>query len=82
MIIDQIPLKKAVIEMLDLEKENGITCEQNLFVSNVLDSFLMIKLIDDIECKYSIKISDADLISQNFNSVNAIVKTIQRYLGY
>lgn len=52
-----------------------------IFVQGIFDSMGFIALIDYIESTYLIKANDADLIEDNFESIDAISSFINRKLN-
>ena len=60
---------------LDFEKE------KSLIDGGVLDSFDIITIIGEINETFDININVGDLVSENFNSVEAIWQVIQKYLN-
>jgi acyl carrier protein len=73
-------LRQFIIETTyvpaDHVKNNTLIFEQGIF-----DSMGFISLIDFIETSYSIKAKDADLIEENFESIDAIASFIGRKLN-
>lgn len=72
-------MKEKVIEILtDLRPEFDFTEEGvNFIEEGMLDSFDMVSLVDELEEKFGVAISGADVIADNFCSVDAICKTIE-----
>lgn len=46
-----------------------------------LDSFDIVNIVSEIEGRYKIVIDALDIIPENFNSVDAIIETIQKNGG-
>lgn len=53
-------------------------CEEALVDDNFLDSFSIIMLVSELEEAYEIQIDAAEIIPENFNSVQKIWDMIQR----
>lgn len=54
--------------------------ESNDFIADgMLDSFDLITLISDIDKRFSISIEGTDIIPENFCSIAAIRKTLEKY---
>jgi acyl carrier protein len=70
-IIDYI----AANTLYDIHKINSQTM---LFKEGIFDSMGFILLIDFLEENFGIKTSDADLIEENFESISAITRFIER----
>lgn len=56
----------------------AIDPEESLFDAGVLDSFGLPELVAALEVEFDIKIPDADLASQTFESVNRIAAYVQK----
>ena len=68
-----------LLEILsDLHPEVDFTTETGLIDNKVLDSFDIVSLVDAIESEFDVQISGMDVIPENFNSVESILKTIQK----
>ena len=48
-----------------------------IFKEGILDSMGLVSLISFLEEEFSIKISDADMIEENFESINALTDFIE-----
>ena len=62
-------------DSIEWEKENG------LIDDGLLDSFGVISLISELEDEFAINIEAADMVPENFNSVEAMYKMILRLQG-
>lgn len=62
------------------ELDNSIAWEREdaLIDDRILDSFGVISLVSELEEAFSIEIEAAEMIPENFNSVNAMRKMILR----
>lgn len=58
----------------DIDFEN----EENLIEDELLDSFDIISIVSAIDSEFDVKITAKDIIPENFNSVQALYKLIQR----
>lgn len=61
--------------------KNSINAKTLIFREGILDSMAFVLLIDFIEETFSIKASDQDLVEENFESVEAITRYINRKKG-
>ena len=52
--------------------------EQALIDAHILDSFLILELVAELEDTYHIRISPADIVAENFNSAKALWQMIER----
>ena len=81
MVEDNRQIEQQIFEYIaknshaDIKKVNAQTL---LFREGVFDSMGFVLLIDFLEEGFSIKASDEDLIEENFESVAAITKFIER----
>jgi acyl carrier protein len=55
-----------------------ITPQTMLFKEGIFDSMAFVLLLDYIEQDFGIRPGDEDLVEENFESINAITKYIQR----
>ncbi len=70
-------IRKFLEERFDLDFENDLDNETDLFGGGYVDSLESLVIINFIEKKYKIKISPDDLVENEFNSVNDIVEFIK-----
>lgn len=65
---------KSVRNDIDFEKE------QNLIDDEILDSFDVVEIADELMDVYDIEISVIDIQPENFNSIECIYEFVQRRL--
>jgi len=53
---------------------------EDLLEQGIIDSLGLMKLIDFIEKTFSIKISDEDIVPDNFQSLNSMVKLVEHQM--
>lgn len=70
-----INILTEIDDSIEWEKENG------LIDDGLLDSFGVISLISELEDEFAINIEAADMVPENFNSVEAMYKMILRLQG-
>lgn len=70
-----INILTEIDDSIEWEKENG------LIDDGLLDSFGVISLISELEDEFAINIEAADMVPENFNSVEARYKMILRLQG-
>lgn len=63
-----------------LEKETGnkIDLKVDLIKTGAVDSFSMIRLISFLETEFGVKLNLEDISSENFNSIDLMVKFIKK----
>lgn len=73
---------KKIIEILERvcpgEKFEG---SDDFFEDDLIDSFAMIELITELENEYAIQIDGLDIVPENFNNVENIIRVIQKNGG-
>ena len=62
----------------ELEPDVNYREEQALIDAHILDSFLILELVAELEDTYHIRISPADIVAENFNSAGAMWQMIER----
>lgn len=67
-----IEILNDIDDSIDYENETG------LIDNHILDSFGIITLVSEIEEAFDVSIDAADMVPENFNSVDAIYAMIQR----
>ena len=70
-----INILTEIDDSIEWEKEN------RLIDDGLLDSFGVISLISELEDEFAINIEAADMVPENFNSVEAMYKMILRLQG-
>lgn len=71
-----------IYEMLEtLRPEFDFRSSEDFIEDGFLDSFDVVNLVSDLETKYDILIDALDILPENFNTVDAIVKLIQKSGG-
>lgn len=72
-------MKDKLIKILtELRPEFDFSQEVDFIEEGMLDSFDIVSLIDSIEEELGISISGIDVLPENFNSVESIVRTIDK----
>lgn len=70
-----------VIEILtDLRPDIDFEKEKTLVDDEILDSFDIISLVQELDEEFDITIKPADLIPDNFNSAEAIWELVERLM--
>ena len=73
-------VKSYILQSVHVDKEK-IRDDSLIFREGYFDSMGFILLITFLEEEFGIKIGDADLIEENFESINAIIDFIQRKIN-
>ena len=72
-------LKQFITEELDSDLDgNELKEDQSLLVSGIIDSLGIMKLLVFIEEKFQLKVSDEELIPENFETLSTIAKLISQ----
>lgn len=71
-------MEKVLSIVEEIRPDVDFTEETALIDDGVLDSFDIVSIISDLNDEYEINIRVHDLTSENFNSVAAIVKLVER----
>ncbi|MBQ6038519.1 MAG: acyl carrier protein [Bacteroidaceae bacterium] len=72
-------MNEKIIEILtELRPEFDFTENVDFIEEGMLDSFDIVSLVDEIETSFGVAISGADVIPENFCSIEAICNTIKR----
>lgn len=73
-------MKDQILSILsELRPEFDFTQEGVDFIEEgMLDSFDMVSLVDSIETEFGVAISGVDILPENFCTVDAIIKTIEK----
>ena len=72
-------LKTFIEENLVRDKSSGpVTADESLLQRGVLDSLGLMNLIAFIEEKTGVRIADDDVMLENFETINAIMATVDR----
>ncbi|MBP5555396.1 MAG: acyl carrier protein [Lachnospiraceae bacterium] len=70
---------KAILE--DLRPDVDFDKEENLVDGNILDSFDIITLVAKISEEMGVEIGVDELIPENFNSLKAMEKLLEKHIG-
>ena len=83
-MIDQIEVKnklRGFIAETAYISEEEINFETLIFTEGIFDSMGFLSLINFIEEHFQIKAQDAELLEENFESINAIAGFIEKKLN-
>ncbi|MDD4437249.1 MAG: acyl carrier protein [Tissierellia bacterium] len=72
-------MKEKIIKILtEIRPEFDFTEDVNFIEEGMLDSFDIVSLVDSLDEKYKISISGLDIIPENFSSIDAIVRIVEK----
>lgn len=71
-------MEKLINILMELDDSIDWENEDSLIDDRILDSFSMLTLISDLEDEFEIEIDASELISENFNSTDAMWNMIKR----
>lgn len=72
-------MKEEIIKILtEIRPEFDFSEDVNYIQEGMLDSFDIVSLVDSLDEKYNISISGLDIIPENFSSVEAIIRTLEK----
>jgi len=74
-------LEYVINEYIDEDDGVEVTYDTPLISSGIVDSFSMVSLKVFLEKKYSIKLPDEEATPEAFDTVNSIVKLVQKHQG-
>lgn len=71
-------MKEKVLEVLQSVNES-IVDGTNLIENNIIDSFEVVNVVMELEDAFDIKIDAEDVVSENFETVDAITNLVKKY---
>lgn len=72
-------MKEQIIKILsDLRPEFDFTQDVDFIEEGMLDSFDLVSLVSDIETELGVAIQGMDILPENFCSIDAIIKVIEK----
>ena len=72
-------MQRLLHVLRDVNEDVDFTCNAALIDDGIIDSFDIIAIIGALDEAYGIHIKAADIEPKNFNSVQAIYETVERY---
>lgn len=73
-------MEEKIFNILSEIDEDIVTYEGDLFDAGLLDSFLVIEVVSELEEVFDIEIDAKEVITENFNTKEKIVELIKRLL--
>ncbi|MDE7382171.1 MAG: acyl carrier protein [Muribaculaceae bacterium] len=72
-------MKEKILEILvGLRPEFDFTQSVNFIEEGMLDSFDVVSLVSELEDKFGILIDGEDIIPENFSSIDAIIRIVEK----
>lgn len=71
-------MEKLMNILWELHPDVDFAAAENLIDDGILDSFDIVTIVSEIDEKYDVQISAADLVPENFNSAQALYALIRR----
>jgi len=71
---------RAFIEdnFLYLDPDAELTDDQDLLATGIVDSLGFVELVEEVESRFAVGVQDVEIIEENFGSVDAIVRYVER----
>ena len=71
-------MKEKLITLLDGIDEDIVLFEgEDLFDAGVIDSFMVIEIVEEIERNFNIEISADDVVRENFRTVESMLALLE-----
>lgn len=71
-------VEKFIVEEIALGTGvESLDHDEDLLAQDVIDSLGIVELVAFLESRYGIKVSDDDLLPENFRSVNSVVAFVE-----
>lgn len=72
-------MKELLCILKEIRPEFDFENSSDFIEDGMLDSFDTITLVSDLDEAYSISIDGSDILPENFNSLNAIKRLLEKY---
>ena len=71
---------RAFIEdnFLYLNPDADLADDQELLAAGIVDSLGFVELVEEVEARYAVGVKDVEITEENFGSVAAIVRYVER----
>jgi acyl carrier protein len=74
-------LRKFLTSEFSSDRKGPISPDENLLTQGIIDSMGILKLVAFIESTFGIKISNDDILPENFQSLNSLKEFIEKKIG-
>ncbi len=72
-------LEKFIVNEVAVEHDiKSLAPDEDLLGSGIIDSMAVLKLVTFIEQTFGIKVKDEDIVPENFQNLNSIVKYVEQ----
>jgi acyl carrier protein len=71
-------IKEFILKHFPLARKNGFHPDEKWLESGLVDSLGILDLVNFLETEFSIKVSDEDLLPENFQSLDAVAEFVRR----
>lgn len=65
---------RNVLATVSLDDVNAIADDESLFEAGVLDSLMMVELVQELEDRFNTRISNRDLTPSNFDTLTGMTR--------
>ena len=71
---------RAFIEdnFLYLDPDASLADDQDLLAAGIVDSLGFVEVVEEVEARYGVGVQDIEITEENFGSVDAIVRYVER----
>jgi acyl carrier protein len=66
---------------LYLQPDRELGDDEDFLAAGIIDSLGFVELVTEVETKYAIAVQDVEITEENFGSISAIVRYIERKRG-
>ena len=70
-------IRNFIVEKFPLARKRGITFQDNLLESGILDSLGILDLVAFVEQNFGIVLSDEELVPENFQSIERLTVFVE-----
>lgn len=74
-------IREFVVENFLLGKDKGLSTSESLLDAGVVDSTGVLELVAFLERTYAIQIADQDLVPENLDSIDSVVRFVRAKLA-
>lgn len=74
-------IRRFVLSKFPLAKKRGVSDDENLLDSGIVDSLGILDLVSFIEQEFNVTVSDDELVPENFKSIRSLAAFVQRKQG-